>query len=62
MKVFALTTFVLPGGQLAEQGEVYDLPTGLAIEAITLGNCSEFTPPPEPDPTPEPEPKPKKKG
>lgn len=58
MKVFALSTFVLPGGATSEQGEVYDLPVHVAREAIGIGIASEFVE--EPAPVDPPKPKSKK--
>lgn len=57
MKVFALSTFVLPGGNTSEQGEVYDLPAGIAGEAIGMGIAAPFI---EVAPADPPKPKAKK--
>ena len=56
MKVFALSTFVLPGGSTSEQGKVYDLPAGIAGEAIGMGIATLFVEDAQADP-----PKPKSK-
>lgn len=60
MRVLALSSFVLPGAQAAEQGAVYDLADRYATEAIHQGLCEAFT---EPQADPDlPNPKPTKKG
>jgi hypothetical protein len=58
MRIFALSTFVLPGGGTSEQGEVYDLPDSLAGEAIGMGIAAPFVS--EPAPAEPPKPKTKK--
>ena len=49
MLVRCLSTFILAGGRTTSEGEVVDLPTGTAIEAINLGYCVEASPDDVPD-------------